>query len=105
MTSKPVKKRRQKMEKLIELQWIRDNRIHKKKITRESLEDALGEKTELISLIEPISEIEYIYINFDRNKKKKKSSMWIKYLQKDGETNIDIEQYKMFYNKVSRFCE
>lgn len=91
------------MERLIKLHLVQGSRMYEKTIGVQQLEELIGEEGELLSTIEPTSEIEYIYINFDRNKNKKRS-MWIKYLQNDGEKNIDIEQYRLFYKNINKLC-
>ena len=93
------------MKKSIQLQWIKENRLHQKTIDIEIIEEILKEteEKELSEKIEPISEIKCIYINFDRNKKKKEEKIWIKYLQE--EKRIEGNDYKLFYLRLCDYCK
>lgn len=88
----------------IQLQWIKENRLHQKNIDKGKIEEIFTKTKELSEMIEvPISEIECIYINFDRNKKKNEEKIWIRYLQ--SEKSIDGKQYVILYLLLCDYCK
>ena len=93
------------MKKSIQLQWIKENRLHKKNVETEKIEEILKETEEnkLSEKVGAISEVEAIYINFDRNKKKNEEEIWIRYSY--GEKCIEGNQYKLFYLKLCDCCK
>lgn len=92
------------MKESIQLQWIKENRLHQKKIDKGKIEEILTETKDLSEMIEvPISEIECIYINFDRNKKKNEEKVWIRYVQ--GEKSIDGKEYVILYLHLCDCCK
>lgn len=94
------------MEKSIQLQWIKENRLYQKKIEKEKIEEILTQTKEgkLSDMVEDlISEIEGIYINFDRNKKKNQEKIWIRYKQQ--EKSIDGKEYDTLYLQLCDCCK
>ena len=93
------------MKEAIQLQWIKENRLHQKKIDKGKFEEILTEtKERKISDVvgELISEIECIYINFDRNKKKNEEKIWIRYMQ--GEKSINGKECVTLYLLLCDCC-
>lgn len=94
------------MEKSIQLQWIKENRLYQKKIEKEKIEEILTQTKEgkLSDMVEDlISEIEGIYINFDRNKKKNQEKIWIRYKQQ--EKSIDGKEDDTLYLQLCDCCK
>lgn len=90
------------MKNSIQLQWIKENRLHQKILDEETIEEIFKETEEKVG---NISEIECIYINFDRNKKKRENKIWIRNLLGDDKKILDTEIVKIVELYIGQYCK
>jgi len=82
----------------IELQWIRENLLYKKKVKID-----IKDLEKLKQKLKKSENIKEIYINFDRNKHKNISQIWVGDVSA-RERSVIFEDDKSTYLKISEYC-
>lgn len=84
---------------MIILRWVRNDKLNETRLEGKALETVL----KLINVKEEDIADKSIYINFDRNKREQKMTVWIENLYEERDKKIEI--IKERHQQLNKFCK